>query len=184
MVNTKKLVKGEILSETSYFTVKEVKSQSTSVTDSNGNELEIGNSYIEKVLNSADQFDNTIELNQTEVIAKFIESSRVATSVHFRKADKPKTKKAFNAEKVSKREEIMLAPTSKVPALLDNLMDNPILDYIPGEMRTMKGYHEGSIDDRGRVQFKDMEDPKGFMKQVDPRTIQWIIVNNTKYIVK
>ena len=55
----------------------------------------------------------------------------------------------------------------------------------------MKGRHYGNIDDLGRIHFIDMEvekgdnpDYDGRSRQVDPRTIQYLIVNNVKYTLK
>lgn len=179
------LKKGEILSESSYFVIDEVKGDKIVVTDGFGNTgLEIGRKYVESILNSADQFTNEDKVSQTELINIVLANPRTAMTIYFQKANKVKTKKAFNTEKQAKIDEIQLAPASKVADLLESLMDNPILDYTPGEMREIKGYFVGTQDERGRFQFKDMEDDKALIKGVDSRTIQYAIVNDTKYSIK
>ena len=48
----------------------------------------------------------------------------------------------------------------------------------------MKGRHNGEMNNLGRIGFIDMEDTKGFLKQVDPRTIEYVIVDDIKYTLK
>lgn len=181
---------GSILSETSFFKIKQIKSNSIVVNDDNDNELEIGNPYVESILNSADSFDKEEKKSITELADLFINSPRIAMTVAFFKKDTAKTKKAYEAEKATKIEEISNAKVSDVSRLLNDLIENPISKVIPGELRVMKGRHYGSIDDLGRVQFVDMEIDKGNgafdarLRQVDPRTISFIIVNNVKYTLK
>lgn len=60
-----------------------------------------------------------------------------------------------------------------------------------GEERTMKGRHYGATDPGGRYHFVDMEQENDSSKDydtrnrlVDPRTLNWLIVNGVKYQVK
>ena len=185
------LKKGSILSETSFFVVKEVNSNGITVLDDFSNEITIGNEYVEKVLSSADLFDKEEKKTMTELADLFINSPRIAMTVAFFKKDTAKTKKAYDAEKQAKIDEISNAKVSDVPRLLSDLIENPISKVIPGELRVMKGRHYGHVDDLGRVNFVDMEQDKGSkpdfdarMRQVDPRTIQYIIVGGVKYSLK
>lgn len=50
--------------------------------------------------------------------------------------------------------------------------------------RTMICYYLNAEPGLGRSQVKDLEDPSKPFKQVDHRTLQWIIINNVKYQVK
>lgn len=177
-----------ILSETSFFVVKEVKKASIVVEDDHNNIMEIGDNYAETVLQSADYFASEEKKTITELADIFISSPRIAMTVAFYKKDVAKTKKAYEAEKLAKIEEIQNAKVSDVPSLLSNLIENPISKIIPGDLRIMKGRHYGDIDDLGRVQFLDMElsktDASSRLRQVDPRSIQEIIVNKVKYTLK
>lgn len=190
MVDLKNLKTGSILSESSFFIVKNVKQDSIVVTDDYNNELIIGNPYVEKILNSADCFSSEENKTKTELAEIFINSPRIAMTVAFYKQDKVKTKKAFNAEVDAAVNKIQNAKVSEVEGLLRDLITNPILDYTPGELRVMKGRHYGEIDDLGRIAFIDMEEQNTNSnfdtrkKLVDPRTIQYIIVNNVKYSLK
>jgi hypothetical protein len=99
----KQLVVGSILSETSFFTVKEVLSNAIVVVDDNNTQITIGDKYVEQVLMSADIYDTEEKKTMTELAELFISSPRIAMTVCFMKKDTPKTKKAFEAEKLSPR---------------------------------------------------------------------------------
>jgi hypothetical protein len=188
MAKKSALKKGSILSETSFYVVKEVLPAHIVVTDEHNNEVTIGKEYVEGVLQSADDYDVTEKKTMTELAEVFINSPRIAMTVAFYKKDVEKTKKAYEAEKTAKVNEITNAKVSDVPKLLNDLIENPISRTTPGELRVMKGRHFGVMDDLGRVKFVDMElplnDPAGRIRQVDPRTIEYIICNNVKYVKK
>jgi hypothetical protein len=67
-----------------------------------------------------------------------------------------------------------------------------ISSVITGKERTMVGRHYGSVNEFGRVSFIDMEVEKDTSKpeydsrtrQVDPRTINWMIIRGVKYKTK
>lgn len=175
--------KGNFISETTYYVVDTVGKDSVEVVTLSGQKVKLSTKYINALCNNAHDYIEEVKISQTELINILISNSRIAMSVYFQKANKAKTKKAFNAEKQAKIDEIQLAPASKVADLLMDLMDNPILDYTPGDMRLIVGYHNGSIDERGRLSFVDVED-NNILKAVDPRTIEYVIVGNKKYIKK
>jgi hypothetical protein len=67
-----------------------------------------------------------------------------------------------------------------------------LASVIVGKERTMVGRHYGSVNEFGRVSFIDMEIEKDTTKadydsrtrQVDPRTINWMIIRGVKYKTK
>lgn len=190
-MKTNQLKKGSILSETSFYVVKEVNSMGITVNDDLGNEIVIGSEYVEKILASADVFETEEKKTMTELADLFINSPRIALTVAFMKKDVEKTKKAYNTEKQAKIDEITNAKVSDVPRLLNDLIENPVTKTIPGDLRVMKGRHYGNVDELGRIQFTDMEivkeagkDYDTRLRQVDPRTIQYLVVNNVKYSLK
>ncbi len=185
------LKKGSILSETSFYVVEGFEGAAIVVVTDNGQKVRISNQYVENVLSSADSFEKEEPKTMTELADLFIGSPRVAMTVAFFKKDAAKTKKAYEAEKAAAIERIQNAKVSEVPALLNDLIENPLSKVIPGELRVMKGRHYGNVDELGRVHFTDMEltkeagkDYDSRLRQVDPRTIQYIIVGDVKYSLK
>lgn len=186
-MNIKALKPGSILSESSFFVVERLEKDAIIVKDDNNNEIKIGNKYVEQVLNSGDLFDSEEKKNMTQLAEIFLNSTRIAMTVCFVKKDTEKTKKAYTAEVNNAISRVKTASIGEVEKLVLDLIENPISKTIPGGERIMKGRHYGNIDDLGRVSFIDMEiasnpsKPESRIRQVDPRTIQWLIVNGVKY---
>jgi len=187
------LKSGSVLSESSFFVVKSVDAKGIVASDEFGNDINLSKEYVEKILNSADQFSTEEKYTKTQLADLFINSPRIAMTVAFTKQDTAKTKKAYEAEVAAAVEAVQNAKVSEVEGLLKNLIANPISKNIPGELRVMKGRHDGFIDDLGRIaHFIDMEKPLSITatghdtrsRQVDPRTISYIIVNDVKYTLK
>ena len=189
-MNYKDLKVGHILSENSFFTVKSIEPQGISAVDDQGNTIGIGQTYVEKIMQSGDLYATEEKKTMTELAEIFRTSPRVAMTVAFYKKDQKKSKTAFNKEIKQAVERASNAKVSEIEGIILDLVNNPITDVIPGELRVMRGRHYGSINDLGRVAFLDMEEVKkdgdydNRMKQVDPRTIQYLIVDNIKYSLK
>lgn len=161
------MIKGTILQENSFYTIIEVLSDGY-VVNLNGRHVKITKDYVNNFTKSADQFNQTTNITKTE-LNKLIESfqNTVMTICFDKQIDTSKALKLVKAGKVSEAE-IALTP----------------------EVRVIKGVHWG-LDDNGRYKFVDMEieldTTKKYdnrLRQVDPRTITYAIVNNIKYIVK
>lgn len=111
-------------------------------------------------------------------------------TVAFYKKDKKKPVKQYKAEINEVVDKFKNAKVSEIEDIVVNLINNPVKETIPGELRVMRGRHYRQINDLGRVQFVDMEVEKkegtydARLKQVDPRTIQYIIVNGIKHSLK
>jgi hypothetical protein len=147
--------------------------------------------YVHEITVSADVFTSEEKKTMTELAEIFINNPRIAMSVAYITKSTDKTKKEYEAEKQAKIDEILNATLANTPALLEDLIENPITKSTPGKLRIIKGRHHRHIDDLGRVHFIDMELQKDPSKdydtrtrQVDPRTIQWIILNKVKYTLK
>lgn len=187
------LKKGAVLSETAFYVFQSYDKSTGLATLNNddGREINIGAKYVEELLESADYFEKEEELNQTELITKFAESRRLAMTVHFIKKPEEKKKGDFNKEVNEAIEKVQNAKVSDVPALLKDLITNPITKFLPGEPRTASGRHYGVPNEFGRYPFVDMAKDRGNNPahdgrtiQVDPRTISWIIVDKVKYKLK
>lgn len=190
-MKVKTLKVGSILSETSFFKVTKVLTNGIIAEDTNGNEIEIGNEYVENILAVADYYTSEEVKTMTELVEICKENRRTAMAVGFYKKDVEKTKKAYNAEVQEAISKVQNAKVSEVEGLLKSLIENPVSKFIPGEFREMKGFNVGSSDvnsDLGRINFVDLTLPstdamKG-LRQVDTRTIQYIIVGGVKYTLK
>lgn len=188
MSKLKSLKVGSILSENSYFKILAVNSNNITVQDINGVKSNIGNDYVEQVLDVADYFTTEEKKTKTELADLLINNPRVAMTVAFYKQDTPKTAKAYKAEKDAKINQIINASLGNTQKLLEELVDNPILKYVPGALRVIKGFHRSSdVDELGRITFIDMEldgEIDSRKRLIDTRTIQSIIFNNVKYNLK
>lgn len=191
MKNTDNLKKGAIFSETQFYVVKEVEKDSVIVTDEFQNDIRLTNNYVNDLLSSADNFSSEEKKNMTELADIFRNSRGIAMTVAFFKKDTKKTAKQFKAEVAEWTENVKNAFINEGVKGLEKYATEPVSDVVKGELRVMKGRHYGQMDDLGRVHFVDMEQIKDAskpedtrMRQVDPRTIQYVIVNNVKYVLK
>jgi hypothetical protein len=182
---------GTILSETSFYVVEEVQQAKVVVVDDYGHRINLGHKYVNEITVCADFYEKEEQKSMTELAEIFINSPRIALTVAYITKATEKTKKEFEAEKTAKITEIQNANLKNASALLNDLIENPITKEIPGKLRVMKGRHYGHVDDLGRVHFIDMELKRDTAKdydtrsrQVDPRTIQYLIVNKVKYSLK
>ena len=72
---------------------------------------------------------------------------------------------------------------------LKEVLESEFPSILEGEERILIGYHKGEATPQGRILVVDLEasfDKKEITKvrQVDPRTINWLIVDKVKYTVK
>jgi hypothetical protein len=188
MSKLKSLKVNSVLSENSYFKVLSINKDNVTVIDTNGIKSNISNDYVEQILDSADYFTKEEKKTKTELADLLINNPRVAMTVAFYKQDTPKTAKAYKAEKDAKINQIINASLGNTQKLLEELVDNPILKYVPGALRVIKGFHRSSdVDELGRITFIDMEldgEIDSRKRLIDTRTIQSIIFNNVKYNLK
>jgi hypothetical protein len=87
--------------------------------------------------------------------------------------------------------EIMEAYEGSTIKTMETAIKKAVKHAIVGVERVMVGRHFGELNEFGRVNFVDMEEDKDMSKtydnrirQVDPRTVNWIVVRNVKYTVK
>lgn len=178
----KKIKKGEVLSETQFYTVEKFQPDGkVQLKNDAGAYIVVDKNYYEGQLNSASQHLKEITLNKTEAAAKFLASSGTAITVDFNKQVK-------EADVVK---DIMNTYSSSTPKEFETKLKKAIKAGLTGEARTMVGRHNGELNDLGRVSFIDMEEAKDGSKDydtrtrlVDPRGINWFIVKGVKYTVK
>lgn len=205
-VNIKEIEVGDIFSEESHYVVnKVVKDRIEFLHLESGKKVSLSNEYVANLLNTSDQYDNEVKVGKEDkkdgtpgirTIFENIKSSEVFTVV-FKKQDKPKTKKAIEAEKEAQRAEAVAlidkakkAKKSMAVAYkeaLEFIQNNPVKDYIEGKDRILRGYKMQFVSRDGKYRCMDMDitgtDKETGERLVNINTISQLIYNGTKYIV-
>lgn len=205
-VNIKEIEVGDIFSEESHYIVNKVAKDKVEFLHlESGKKVSLSNEYVANLLNTSDQYDNEVKVGKEDkkdgtpgirTIFENIKSSEVFTVV-FKKQDKPKTKKAIEAEKETQRNEAVAiidkakkAKKSMATAYkeaLEFIQNNPIKDYIEGEERVLREYKMQFVSRDGKYRCMDMDitrtDKETGERLVNINTISQLIYNGTKYIV-
>ena len=203
--NSNKLKVGDILSESSHYIVKQTGRSVVLEHFESGQTITISDTYIRDFIDNADQYEKEVKVGKEDkkdgtpgirTIFEGIHSGQVFTVV-FKKQDKPKTKKALEAEREAQREEAVAliekarkAKKSMAIAYkeaLEMIQNNPIKDYIEGETRTLRGYKLQFSSRDGKYKCVDMDitrsDKETGERLVNINTISCLIYNGVKYIV-
>jgi len=184
MAKFNELKAGDILGESQYYTVEKIAGERVQLKTPTGSVV-VDKGYVETYLDSANQFTSESDATKTQLADIFINNPRIVMTVAFFKQDKVKTIKAYKEEVQKQAEQVQKDFMAKGISAVVEALSNPVSKVIPGELRVMRGRHYGEIDDLGRISFTDMEVIDGTpLRAVDPRTIQYIIVNNIKYSLK
>lgn len=177
------LQQGEVLSETQFYTVVKKQGDRVQLATDDGNNIVVDKNYVNEMLSSAAQFTDTKKVTRTELTHIVLSYPRIAMTVHFNKQVKEAdVKKALynlypNKGKIISQKDF----EKQVRSALS----------LKGEERVMKGRHYGNTDNNGRIQFIDMglgtkqagaNDAR--QRLVDPRTLNWAIIDGVKYVVK
>lgn len=205
-VNIKEIEVGDIFSEESHYVVNKIAKDKVEFLHlESGKKVSLSNEYVANLLNTSDQYDNEVKVGKEDkkdgtpgirTIFESIKSSEVFTVV-FKKQDKPKTKKAIEAEKEAQRAEaVALIDKAKkakksmaiaYKEALGFIQDNPVKDYIEGEDRILRGYKMQFVSRDGKYRCMDMDitrtDKETGERLVNINTISQLIYNGTKYIV-
>ena len=206
-VNLKEIQVGDVFSEESHYVVKSINKDGIVFSHLESNhDVTLSNNYIKELLNTSDQYDNTVEVGKEDkkdgtpgirTIFEGIKSSEVFTVV-FTKQAKAKTKKAIAEEKAAQREAAvaLIEKAKKAKKSMANayaealafIQENPILSETPGEERILRGYKLQFTSRDGKYKCLDMDikrtDKETGERLVNINTISQLIVNGTKYIVK
>ena len=201
------LKQGSIISESSHYIVENILGSTATLTHfESGQQVQISTAYLANHTNSADLYDNEVKISKEDKkdgtlgirsIWENIHSGQVFT-VCFKKQDKPKSTKKFNAEvneivtKVC--EEIDQVKSSKkgvaewAKRTISALMANPVSKYEEGEDRVLRGCKIQFSSRDGRYDCVDMDitktDKESGIRPVNILTIKWLIFNGVKYIVE
>ena len=178
-------MKGQIYSLTNFFVEDRVEGDVVYLTNQKGQELKTNKETLKTAMSSADSYSEEQKVTMKELTGIVRENANKAISIYYQTVNKKKSKKAYITELQDQAKEVGKEFMAKGISAIEDALKSPVLEYIPGEMRLFKGYNPGGIGDNGFFNFVDMED--NFMiksASVNPRTIEYVIVNNIKYIKK
>lgn len=184
-MNFAKIKKDDYWSRTSYGKVIEKHDNYLVISNEDGFEWTILDNVVNNEFSFHDQYEETIELTWTELKDKFKESTRMIMTVNFNK----KIDKKEYVEKL-----VNLYPNKsgklKSQAQFEADITSVTDDLLIGEERTMIGRHFGTYKSE-RILFIDMElendaekDYDTRIRLVDPRTLNWFVCDNVKYVRK
>ncbi len=165
---------GTYLSETQYYKVIEKNVNSIKVSNERGFEFTISADIVEEGMLSANQFDKEVKTSRTEIINILENAKDTVFTVNFNKL--PTDKSVL--EKLKDVKVTDLADVSTMKQLSKQFM--------LGEDRTLIGHLSYTEPKMGRSSVIDLDIPLGQHRGrlVDHRTINWLMINNVKYIAK
>ena len=188
MIIFKNLTTTTKLSETQFYTVKNVDNSngSVEVLNDTGEEITLSKEYVENLLVSSDQVTETKKMSRTDITNLFLTSTNVICTVNFnKKVDEKDVLATLNALYPNKGGKILSEKDYQ------KKVKESLKSALVGEERTMVGRHYGSQDEFGRIRFIDMDEKRDTAKDydnrqrlIDPRTINWVILRGIKYEVK
>lgn len=167
------------LSETQYYEVTRVSGNRINVKNERGFEFGIASNIVEEGMYTADQYAEVVEVNRTQLIEIFSKVGDTIFTVNFNK--QPKAKDINDA----------LANINKGKIIANAEIKKVVKEAYKGENRTLIGYLKHTETGFGRSSVIDLEQERGDnpdwdarTRQVDHRTLNWLISKNVKYIVK
>lgn len=176
---------GEYMCEVQYYKVTDKDDQKIEVRNERGFEFGINDKIVEEGLFSASQFSTTKKVSRTELVNHLENAKDTVFTVNFNKQPNEESVKAI-LEKTSLAD---FGDGAKRKKLAKELMK--------GEERTLVGYLKDGEPKLGRSQVVDLEElfenferkkkgesEKHTERLVDHRTINWLILKNTKYVSK
>lgn len=178
-LNLSQLQVGQFLSRTSYMKVIEVyfANGSVKVENEDGMQWNIGNEIVARECFTANQFTEERTVTRTELIRIFGTVGDAVYTVNYNK--QPKVEDAFDA----------VANNGKLKSNAE--MKKLLKEKMKGEERTLIGYTIKLEPEWGRSMVVDLEctdkNAKGGrdnIRQVDHRTLNWLIFKNVRYVVK
>ena len=197
---------GDIISESSHYKVIRTGTNIDLLHQESGEVVSISKNYLQRYTHSGDEYTEIIEVTKEDKkdgtlgirsIFEGIHSGQVFT-VCFKKQNKPKTKTQLNAEidhlvqqfsdSIDKVKTSKKGVAAAAKTLISELVREPILPYIEGEDRVLRGYKIQFESRDGRYNCVDMDiersDKEEGIRPVNINTIKWLIYNGKKYVVK
>lgn len=173
------LRKGQYLSEQQYYKIVSVDDATIDIVNERNLPFTIGKSIVEEGMHTANQVDETVEVTRTELVEIFSKVGDVIFTINF---NKQPTADVIN-------DAIESANRGKILPIKD--LKKLVKDAYKGEERTLIGYLVSNETGFGRSMVIDLELERGNnpdwdarIRQVDHRTLNWLIFKRVKYVVK
>lgn len=180
-VNPEELQVGEYLSEVQYYKIVTVEQKTVTVVNERGFEFTVSKGIIAEGMYSASQYNTEQQVTRTEICEKLEQAGNHIFTVNFHKQVKEKNiqDKLLNAINLEKN-------SSLTKAAITKMFKQVSKSLLQGEERTLIGYLLKVEPKVGRSTVIDLElSPDTYrVRQVDHRTINWLIIKNVKYLVK
>jgi len=173
--DTSHVHEGDRFSLIRYCQVTELRDTKFTVKTDDGQYWQVDKGIVERTCYTANQFTEEVQLSKTDIAKCFEQAGDTIFTVMFHKKVKPEDV----AETIGSLEEN--------PAQWNQTKRRKLArDLLAGEERVLKGYLKSPEPDiYGRVKVHDLEVAEGTNERlVDPRTIEWLILKNIKYVVK
>lgn len=201
------LKEGAVISESSHYIVKRISGSNAWLQHfESGEEVQIGVSYLRNYTHSADLYNEEVKVTKEDkrdgtpgirTIWEGIHSGQVFT-VCFKKQDKPKSKRRLEEEiellvnqfsaDIDKVKASKKGVAERAKQLISSLVTDPILPYVEGEERVLRGYKIQFESRDGRYNCIDMDiertEKENGIRPVNINTIKWLIYNGVKYVVE
>jgi hypothetical protein len=172
---------GEYLSDIQYYRIIKIDEESVSVTNQRGFESYIDKEIVAEGMYSASQYETEKLVTRTEICEQLEQAGNHIFTVNFYKQVKTKDieeklLKVIQSHKSNSFSEVEIIKTLKKASKT----------LLEGEERTLIGYLSKVEPKVGRSTVIDLElsRDKYRIRQVDHRTINWLVLKNIKYIVK
>lgn len=185
--NVNELKGGEYYSRLSFGKILSSNGRSITIQNEDGKSWTIDEDIVSLEFDIHGQYTSEEKVTRTEMVNILKVSTRIVFIVNYNKQAKP-------ADVIAEISE--LYPNKggdlKSEKAFNKAVKERIDAFIKGDERTLIGWHQGREDDFGRLRVIDLQEPKeltdnGYDKRfrlVDPRTLNWLIVNNIKYTIK
>jgi len=177
---------GDYWSRVSNGKITGINSDGFIIENEEGKSWQISREIIDNEFYFHNQYTVEIEVTRSVLAELFIKYARLIMTVNFNKQIKEKDLNTQYFELYANKGGKLLSQTE-----YEKSVKSITKTAIKGEERTIVGRHESHTNDFGRMHFTDVEanwdkskDYDTRHRLVDPRTLNWMIVNNVKYITK
>ena len=167
--DSKKLAKGNWFSGTNYYQAVSDKGDQISC-KSGGMTIDISRDILEYEMHNSDVYKEEVKVNLTELATKLAEANSQCFTVCF--TTKVNEKDVQEKLSIVKAKDLKNAATAKALAK----------EILVGRESTLIGRLSRAEGKLGRSLVIDL--PTQGFRQVDHRTLKWLVINNTKYIIK